>query len=260
MRIMCSMQRWLLGISIPILIAHMSAAAEELRVDTDIYVGNQKDPLAQNVTLFSNGLVYDFCLMGSEEITVFDPDRGRFVILDPQRKVKAVVTTRQLLEFTAAIKVKARDVEGVFAFAANPEFSRNYDADSGWLSLTGDQLTYRARCVEPKSEELVPRYRAFADWSARLNAMRPGSLPPFARMELNAAIAESGKLPREVELTIQPQQRLMGRKLTIRSQHLLNWRLSQTDQKRIESAGKHLAEYETVSWEQYQQDIDLAAK
>jgi hypothetical protein len=252
-------QRLLPGILIPVLSAGTSVADEDLRVDTDIFVGNQTEPVAQNVTLFSNGLVYDFSLTGAEEITVFDPERGRFVILDTQRKVKAVVTTRQLLEFTSAIKVKAREVEGVFAFAADPHFTRDYEPDSGWLSLTGHPLTYRARCVEPKTKDMVSRYRNFADWSARLNSIRPGNLPPFARLELNAAIAEAGKLPREVELVIEPQQRLLGRKLTLRSQHLLNWRLSQTDRKRIETAGKHLAEYETVSWERYQQGAELAA-
>ena len=257
---MCRKQRMLLAVLPTLLVAGVSTAAEELRIDTDIYVGNQGDPLAQNVTLFSGGLVYDFCLTGTEEITVFDPDRGRFVILDPQRKVKAVVTTRKLLEFTAAIQVKAREVAGVFAFAADPQFVRDDDQEDGWLTLTGGPLTYRARCVTPKSPALVARYRAFADWSARLNAIRPGSLPPFARMELNAAIADEGKLPREVELTIQPQKRLLGRKLTIRSQHLLNWRLSQTDRKRIEAAGKDLAEFETVTWERYEQGADLASK
>ena len=59
------------------------ALAEEFRVDTDVYLeGEGKEPIAETLTLFSNGLIYDFILTGSEEITIFDVDRGHIVMLD----------------------------------------------------------------------------------------------------------------------------------------------------------------------------------
>jgi hypothetical protein len=251
--------RMLVGV-ICLLLVH-SALAEEFRVETDIFLGDQKEPFAQNVTLFSSGLVYDFPRTGPEEITVFDPARGRFVMLDPRRKVKATVTTQELLELAAAMKVHARELEGAFAFAANPEFDEDVDNETGWVTLSSRLLTYRARCISPKLPSAVTRYRSFADWYARLNATRPGSLPPFARMELNRAIAQRNQIPEEVTLTVEPKHRFVGRKLVVRSHHLFNWRLSNTDRKKIDQAGTKMADFEAVTIREYRRSLDqLAAK
>ncbi len=251
---------WKTGMALLTLTAVAPGIGEELRVDTDIFVGNASKPIAQNVTLFSSGLVYDFCETGPEEITVLDPARGRFVLLDQRRKVKTTITTRRLLEFTSAMKVQAREMDGVFAFAAEPRFEQKFDSETGWLTLSGDMMTYRAKCIEPKTADLVTRYRTFADWSARLNAMRPGNLPPFARIALNKAIADADSVAEEVELTVEPQNRYLGRKLVLRSRHLLNWRLSHTDRKRIDRAGECLAEFEPVDWEQFRKVPEVAAR
>jgi hypothetical protein len=236
-----------------------SAVAEEFRVETDIFLGDQKEPLAQNVTLFSSGLVYDFPRTGPEEITVFDPSRGRFVLLDPKRKIKTTVTTQELLELAAAMKVHARELEGAFAFAANPEFDEEMDDNTGWLTLSSPLLTYRAHCTTPKLPSAVTSYRSFADWYARLNATRPGSLPPFARMELNRAIAQRDQVPEEVELTVEPKIRYVGRKLVVRSRHLFNWRLSNTDRKQIDQAGTHMADFEAVTVREYRRSLEQLA-
>ena len=236
-----------------------SAVADEFRVETDIFLGDQKEPFAQNVTLFSSGLVYDFPRTGPEEITVFDPSRGRFVLLDPRRKVKATVTTQELLELAAAMKVHAKGLEGAFAFAANPKFDEDMDDETGWLSLSSQLLTYRARCTTPKLPSAVTSYRSFADWYSRLNATRPGSLPPFARMELNRAIAQRDQVPEEVELTVEPKHRFVGRKLVVHSRHLFNWRLSNTDRKQIDQAGTHMANYEAVTIREYRRSLEQLA-
>ncbi len=248
---------WVLGIAILALAA--STSADEFRVESDIFVGNQKEPIAKNLTLFSSGLVYDFPRLGPEEITVFDPARGRFVLLDPQRKVKTTVTTQELLELAAAMKVHARELTGAFAFAANPEFDQEMDDETGWLTLSSPSLTYRARCIAPEVPSAVARYRGFADWYARLNATRPGSLPPFARMELDKAISERQQIPQEVELTIEPERRFVGRKLVVRSKHLFNWRLSNTDRRQIEQAGTYMAEFEAVSVGVYREYLEQLA-
>ncbi len=245
---------WMLGIAWMAVVA--SASADEFRVESEIFVGNQTEPIAGNLTLFSSGLVYDFPRMGPKEITVFDPARGRFVLLDPRRKVKTTVTTQELLELAAAMKVHARDVEGAFASAANPNFDQHMDDESGWLTLSSPSLTYRAQCIVPQLPSAVARYRGFADWYARLNATRPGSLPPFARMELDRAISERGKVPSEVELTVEPERKFVGRKLVVRSKHLFNWRLSNTDRQQIEKAGTYMADFQAVSVSSYRESLD----
>jgi hypothetical protein len=234
--------------------------AEEFRVETDVFIGNNKETIAQNLTLFSSGLVYDFPLIGPEEITVFDPVRGRFVLLDVQRKVKATLTTQDLLQLSAAMKSHASELEGAYAFAADPKFEKRADEHSGWLALTSPLLTYRAKCVPPKHPSAAARYREFADWYARLNITRPGSLPPFARLELNRAIADQGQVPEEVELTIESERRLIGKKLVIRSQHIFNWILSNTDRHRIDTAGNYMAEFQAVSLQAYRDSQQVAGR
>jgi hypothetical protein len=227
------------------------AAAEEFRIETEVFAGKQKEPFAKNLTLFTDGLVYDFSLLGPEEITVLDPARGRFVLLDLKRQIRTTLTTKELLEITAAIKTHAPEMDGVFAFAANPQFETQFDTEKNMLTLRSAVLTYRAKALSPKFASAVSSYQQFADWYARLNAVRPGSLPPFARIELNKALAERGLIPEEVELTVAPTNRLVGRTVVIRSQHAVNWRLSNTDRKQIETAGSHMAEFQPVGFKEY---------
>jgi hypothetical protein len=237
-----------------------AAAGEEFRVETDVFVGSQKKPVAQNLTLFTSGLVYDFPLMGPSDIAVLDPSRGRFVLLDTQRKLKTTLTTQELLEFTAAMKAQAQEAEGVVGFAVNPHFEQSFDEAAGRLTLASKWMTYRLQGRKPKQPDAVGIYRQFADWYARLNATRPGNLPPFARLELNKASAERGLIPEEVELTVAPSNRLVGRTLVVRSRHLINWRLANTDRQRIEEAGDHLVNFQAVKFREYYQDDQLAAK
>jgi hypothetical protein len=236
------------------------AWSDEFRVDTDIYVGNQKQPVAQNLTIFTSGLVYDFPLTGPEEITVFDPAHGRFVLLDCQRNVKTTLTTPELLKFAAAMKAQALDMGGVVAFAAKPQFEHHFDQKNGRLTLSSDVMTYRMKGAKPKLESVVSGYRNFADWYARLNATRPGNLPPFARIELNKAIAEKGLIPEEVELRIAPKDRLVGRKLVVRSHHSSYWQITNTDRKRIEKAGRYMVSFQSVSFQDYQRELLAASE
>lgn len=253
------MQRfsWLLAASLvlPALTGTARAQSDEFRIDTDVLLGNEKQPFAESVTVFTAGLVYDFPLMGPAEITVFDPARGRFVLLDPERQMKTTLTTQELLEFTAAIKVEAQERGGVFAAAADSEFEEQADDGEGWLTLKGRLLAYRAKGQQPQSPSMAASYHDFADWYARLNATRPGSLPPFARIELNRALAHQGLIPEEVELTVSSPNRLLGRKTTIRSRHLPCWSLSNTDRKRIDTAGTYMAKFQAVSFQEYRQPV-----
>ena len=237
-----------------------AALAEDFRIETDVLVGGEKEPVAQNVTLFSGGLVYDFPLIGPQEITVFDAGRGRFVLLDVPRKTKTTLLTQELLEITAAIKVQAQELDGVFAFAADPQFKREIDQPEGWLTLSSSLLTYRAKGVKPKLSEAAATYRDFADWYARLNATRPGNLPPFARLELNRLLGERQEVPEEVELTVEPKNRWAGRKLVVHSHHIFNWRLSNTDRKRIDTAGGYMADFQAVGFQEYREPLQLASQ
>jgi hypothetical protein len=237
-----------------------AAEVREFRVETDVFVNGQKKPVAQNLTVFTSGLVYDFPLSGPGEVAVLDPQRGRFVLLDTSRKVKATLTTQELLEFAASMKVQAADADGLLGFAVRPQFEQTFDEQGGWLTLGSKWITYRLKGSPPKDPTLVETYRQFADWYARLNATRPGNLPPYARLELNRVTAERGLIPEQVELTVVPNNRLVGRTLVVRSTHLVNWRLSNTDRQRIEEAGDHLVNFQTVKFSEFRDPEKLAAK
>jgi hypothetical protein len=245
---------WLLAPAVLFLIAvRASAQPEEFRIDTDVFVGDAKEPFAENVTIFSAGLVYDFPLVGPREVTVFDPSRGRFVLLDLERQVKTTLSTQELLEFTAAMKVHAAEMGGLFAAAADPQFEQQSDDGTGWVTMRARLLTYRARGQQPEFPAAVTGYREFADWYSRLNATRPGSLPPFARIELNRLLAERGLVPEEVELTLAPVDRASSRPVVIRSRHLPYWRLSSSDRKRLEMAGTQMTKFPAVGFKEYRQ-------
>ena len=231
------------------------AAAEndDFRIDTDVFAGDSREPFAQSVTVFFGGMVYDFPLMGTQETTVFDPARGRIVLLDAQRKVKTTLSTHELLEYTAALKVKLTQMGGLLADAADEQLERETGSDGEWFTLRNRSVSYRAKGVEPRFGHAVVQYQQFADWYARLNATRPGSMPPFIRIELNRVLVENGLIPEEVELTVAPERGLMSRATTMRSRHLPYWRLSNTDRQRIETAGTQIAKFTTVSFQEYRQ-------
>ena len=49
-----------------------AATAQEFRIETDVFVAGEKEPVGETLTIFTNGLVYDFLLTDDEEITLFD--------------------------------------------------------------------------------------------------------------------------------------------------------------------------------------------
>ncbi|MFO0818748.1 MAG: hypothetical protein U1A77_12450 [Pirellulales bacterium] len=224
-------------------------AQESFRVETDIFVGKQTEPL-QYLTLFTDRIVYDFRVTKPEEITIYDWDRHRIVLIDPARKWKATLVTDEVLGFTAALKTHVSESNPVFYAATHPNFGEVAETEDGWFSLANKHITYRFKGAPPKNAESVARYREFADWSARLSAMRPGNLPPFARIETNKQLAERGWLPEEVERIIDPA-RIGQKKVEVRSRHLTNWLLSESDRKRMERVGDHLATFQEVSFQEF---------
>jgi hypothetical protein len=245
-------RRWCLPVLL-LAAAATAALGQEFRIDTEVFLGEEKEPAAETLTLFYRGLIYDFLLTGPEEITMFDPQRGRFTLLDPARKLRCGLATQEVLDYTLALEthaVQAKDP--LFAFAASPKFTPSAEEfqENGQkrtrLTLAGQPLEYSVVAYHPEEQpETVRAFRSFADWYSRLNAMRPGSLPPGARLELNKALAERDLIPLEITRTI-AAPRLLAKKSVIRSRHLVTWSLSGEDRKRIERAGTYLAEFKAV--------------
>jgi hypothetical protein len=218
---------------------------------------DEKEPNVETLTLFANGLVYDFMLTGAQEIAIFDARRGLFTLLDVERKVQATIRTQDLMDFVFELSAEAvKSQDAVFSFAAQPqwepkfeEFQENAQTFTR-VTLAGGPLEYQAVGKRPPDGSTARAYCYFADWSARLNATRSGNLPPQARIELNKALTDKELMPTEVALTITPGGRF-SKVVHLRSRHLTNWTLSGADRERIATAGDYRATFKTVTFNQY---------
>lgn len=248
-----SIQQTLLAIAVVMgisFVAETSSAADAFRVETEIFIGDESEPVVEYLTLFADRVVYDFRVTKPEEITVYDPDRGRIVLLAPDRKWKTTISHEEILRFTSALKSHIDASNPVFYAAAHPGFGEATELDDQWLTLENKYIRYRIKGERPKTTSIARRYRDFADWSARLNSMRPGNLPPFARIDANQIVAEKGWIPLEVERVVDPNK-LGQKKLVGRSKHLTSSILSGTDRKRIDAVGDQLTSFEEVTFTQF---------
>ncbi len=222
----------------------------DFRVETEIFAENAKQPLAENLTLFRGGVVYDFMLAPSKEITILDLRHGVFVLLDPSRRVKTTWSTQKLMQFIASLETRARENKKL-AYLISPQFKEEFDEDQHNLVLSNDRIIYKVSGMKPKDAGFARRYRLFSDWSARLNAARPGNLPPHSRLALNRRLSELGLAPLEVEKTLIPQSVFKREPVIFRSRQLFTWRLLGKDPQRIEQANDQAAQFKEVGVEEY---------
>jgi hypothetical protein len=239
------------------------ASAQDFRVDTEVFYGDEKEPAIEALTIFVDGRVYDF-LLSQQEIAVFDPPRGQFTLLDETRRVKATVKTQDLMQVTLELETHAvQSKNALLAFAARPTFDTTAEEvkengqDLVRLTLAGKPLEYVAVGMRPQRPEAARLYRYFADWYARLNATRPPNLPAGARLALNEELAKRELLPREIIRTTTPDKPL-AKKGVIKSQHLVNWTLSGEDRKKIERAHDAMATFREVSYDEYRDGPAIA--
>lgn len=223
------------------------AVAGDFRVDTEVLVGREKEPIAENLTVFSGGRVYDFLLGDTKEIAIWDPIRGEIHLLDEARQLRTTIAIRELAESLSDLRAKATESDQIAAF--DPKFEVQMDEESGWLTMSSKRLTYRVKGSKPQLDGAVQQYLEFADWYARLNAIRNG-FPPFARNSVNQEVAQRGWLPEEIERTSTGS--LPGQKTVVRSRHITNWSLSKSDRKRVERAGEFLSTFKQVAFAEYQ--------
>lgn len=219
--------------------------SQEFRVESDVFRKGERKPIAEHLTLFTPGVIYDFAMSAPNEIVLLDAE-GRFTLLDVTRKVQAEVTTQQLLQFTTQIRQLLKGRDGLLS----PDFDAEFDAAAGTLQLKNDGITYVAQGRRPEQADAVTRYRDFADWYARLNSVRPGNLPPFGRLRLNRELAENGLLPKSITRTVLVDE-LSGERQHLRSDHTISWELTNSDRRRIQDAEGYRVAFPKVSVKNY---------
>ncbi len=225
---------------------------ENFRVENAIYAGKEKEPCVESTTIFYCGIVYDY-LKSPTEVTIFDKDNGRFVLLDLSRRMKTEVPAEKAVTLCEHLRTWAMaQSDPLLRFLANPRFDEQYDASSGKLILSSEFVTYELATDSAESVEICRDYRQFCDWYCQLNTLlNPGSRPPFARMAVNAALERHQRFPKQVELTLR-LNRFPPRRLTVHSEHQLVRKLVDSDRDRVAQTNQYLAIFNPVAFDEYQ--------
>ncbi len=227
------------------------AGADDFRIETKVFSGKETEPVSETLTVFRGGQVFDFINKPSE-ITVFDKPRGRVILLDPTRKIRAEIKSDRLTAFADELKTwAAKQTDPFLKFAAEPRFDQTLEA-SGELVFTSPFVTYRVATIKADSDAISRQYLEFANSYARLNAItNPGSTPPFPRMAVNDALFKTGSMPERLQVATQSRQRFAGKPSVMRSEHAVHWRLLEADLKKISEADQYLVTFTPVTLEKY---------
>jgi len=226
-----------------------SAIAQDMRIETQIFVDNQSEPTSRTITLFDSDTVYNI-FEEPRQITVFRPPTashaGSFIILDVEAKQRTEVSTERIAGLMKKLNRWASEQEDeLLKFSAEPNFEKSFDEESGLLTLDSPVWNYTAATVPAEDAKALARYRDFSDWYIRLNTMLHGTPPPGARLKLNAALAEHGVVPVEIRRAVKSETN------SLRATHMFTWRLSREDRERIDEAQGYLASFNKVDNEEF---------
>lgn len=222
------------------------------RVETELFEGDSVQPAARHLILFDAGVIYDIRLDDERSATMYDPTRGRVILIDRVRHQQTVLATTDLTLATAQLRAAAAgegkgDRFGLDAKVTSGEQSKPSDPETLQIRFGG--VRYRTTTLNVNQVEIAHAYNEFAVLAAQLNVLRRRGVPPFARMTLGKHLAEAGQLPLAMELEV----RNGLKKERYRAHHLVVERLSDRDRKRIHELGNILAQCEEVSFEDFQE-------
>ncbi len=227
-----------------------ATCGDDFRIENAVYVGDQKEPSSQSTTIFSGGVVYD-CLKTPPETVVFDKTTGQFVLLNLTRRVRAELSTGEVAAFIERLQpLAARSKDPLVKFLAEPKFQEQA-GQTGELSLSSPLISYRLTLVPETNPSVVEQYHEFCDWYARLKTLLvPGSLPPFGRLLVNAAMAQQHAIASQVLVTL-PAGKGAKLQTTIRSEHRLLRPLEPADLQRVAQAREFMGNFKLLSFDQY---------
>jgi hypothetical protein len=216
-----------------------SLHADEFRIESRVFQGKDEQPQSESTTIFANGRIYDF-LNSPRELTIYDPAHDRIVVMDLERNRKTELRTEQLTRFREELQLRAeKTTDAGMRFLLQPKFDKQVGSTAAERVFQSEYITYQVETFTPRSATIVEQYRQFSDLSATLNAMLNRGWPPFARLQVNAALAEEKLIPTKVNLLF-PSKSLLGQRKHFRSEHELHTRVTDSDQQKIAQAEEHL--------------------
>jgi hypothetical protein len=227
---------------------------QEFRIESQVYDDHSKLPVSQNVTLFSQGLVFDFQMSNEAqpkpiEIVIFDSRQRVMVLLDPARQVRLELADLSLLRIADGVRRETAQDKRT-SFLVENDFEEFADWSTGWVTLTSPQIVYRFKGEQPKDVSILPMYFKFLESFTRLVATDPTKIPPFPRMKLNQSIKRLGWIPSEVQITVN-QNSLFREGFSAKSKHTLMTELSSKDRDRIALAKQQWQTFKLVKLNEY---------
>lgn len=233
-----------------------------MRVETELFAHGASEPVSRSLTLFRDGVAWDFLELPAAtsadddeprmelvEIVLHDPARERVVVIDPKRNVKTQVESVRLERLGVSLAKWARGSDDrLIRWAGGPDFDSGLTENDRVIELAGPRVRYAVTHAAAPSATSAAAYREFADSAVLLRALvHPGGVPPFPRLALNRRIEEAGGIPAEVTLEIEPRLGpLGGRTERLKSVHKVLPRLLPSDIDRIETAESQAAAAEPV--------------
>lgn len=225
------------------------------RVDNAVFSGKDTEPTVRTTTVFLDGDVYDF-MEKPQEAIVFEAELNRFTLLNMVRRIRAELSLHQVTELTQELRERAITHENPFLqFLADPKFEEQFDSESRDLTLDSPWITYRVELATPDDPTIVERYRAFADLYCQVNTiLNPRQSPPFARLRLNAVIAQHDAIPAVIHLTLRPKRSFPPTRITLKSTHELVRSVGQPDLDRVAQTREFMSIFKLVSFEEYRRE------
>ncbi len=230
------------------------AAAQEFGVYTKVFNLSGRDDKAaptvivRSLTLFRSGNAYDTIHSGGE-VTIFEPGRRRFVIVNGPRRLTTEVSFDEIdkqlkkaegatREYIAELNRKGDTLSRTNAAPLlgqlDPGFSEQFDPGSATLTLPGRSFRYRVKCTSTPDTLSIDRlafnaargrYLEYTDWTARLNyLLHPRALFPAPRVALNRTLKTRKLLP----LTVELKDNSTGG-FHLRAEHQYHWQLTGKD-------------------------------
>lgn len=247
-------QAWLLAAAVVAGLSGQAAQGEGFRVDSRVYVADQKEPISESSTLFAEELVYDF-LEKPPEILVYDRPHGMLTLLKADRRVSTRIALQDVISFTEQLRARAAAHTDPFVqFLANPHFEEHDGGTAGALRLSSAWLSYEVQGAASTNPIEVARFREFSDWYVQMSPIfDPAARPPFARMMLNDALQRAGLIPRKLTLIMTPKRGFFMKPVTLRSEHEVIDRLSGADRDRMVQAQQFMAIFNPVGLDQYRE-------
>ena len=137
------------------------AAGQEFRIETEIYVGEEPEPVSHTVTLFEKAAVYEF-MDNPQQIIVYrqgqEGKSGQFILLDTVRERRTDVEVDRVEKLMHKMTEWASEhKDPLLKFAAKPTFEETFDVESGSLTLANKEWTYRAATIKADDAATLTR-------------------------------------------------------------------------------------------------------